>query len=251
MYPPERHREILNRTREHGRAEVRELARSLSVTPETIRRDLAALERDGLVERVHGGVITKIDPAPVVPVAASEQAAREEGIAKLAVRELPVAGSVFLDGGGAAQRLAELLPTERELTVVTHSLLIASLIADRTAASLHLLGGRVHEGSLTTTGRWTLDAIDWVFVDVAFIAADGVTPGGGITVSDPGAAEVGRALVGAARRTVVLADHTRFGHDAPEHLAELGSVDLVLCDAELDARYAEVITASGPRIELA
>ncbi|PSK95680.1 DeoR family transcriptional regulator [Murinocardiopsis flavida] len=248
MYPPERHREILHRTREHGRANVRDLARVLSVTPETIRRDLAFLERDGLVERVHGGAIAAGD---TVPEPASVRAAAAAAIAQRAVHELPADGPVFLGGGEATARLAELLPEGRELTVVTPSIEIASLVAGHGRAALHLLGGGMNEATLTAEGPWALRAVSTVFVDVAFIAAAGVTADGGVTASGTGAAEVERALIGAARRTVVLADHTRFGSDAPAYVAGLDSVDLVLSDAGLDARYAEQITASGPRIELA
>jgi len=55
VFAEERHQEILQRARENGRVDVASLAAELDVTPETVRRDLSALERAGLVRRVHGG----------------------------------------------------------------------------------------------------------------------------------------------------------------------------------------------------
>lgn len=255
VYPPERRQEIVRRTRGQGRTEVGALARALSVTPETIRRDLTALEDRHLLRRVHGGAVavTGSGPEPGAPEQEHDpaRAAREQRIAEAALRALPDSGSILLDACGAATRLAELLPADRELTVVTPSLVVASRLARRPGLCLHLLGGQVRERTLATAGRWAARAIGDMFVDVAFMTVQGITPDHGLTVRDPAAADIKRALIGAARRTVVLADHNGFGRVEPAHVADLGAVDLVIGDAGLDSRSAAQITASGPRIELA
>src|SRR5436309_10880091 len=127
MYAEERHQLIVERARRAGRVDVTRLAAELQVTGETIRRDLTALERHGLLRRVHGGAIP-VERLGFEPGLAQRAAARteeKERIAKAALAELPQEGSILLDAGTTTCRLAEMLPADRELTVVTNHLTIA------------------------------------------------------------------------------------------------------------------------------
>ncbi len=110
VYAPERHQEILGRARIEGRVDVTSLARELDVTPETIRRDLTALERHGLVRRVHGGAIPVERLGFERDLADREglQSAEKDRIAKAALDEVPDGGSIILDAGSTTVRLAEL-----------------------------------------------------------------------------------------------------------------------------------------------
>ncbi|MFC7329465.1 DeoR/GlpR family DNA-binding transcription regulator [Marinactinospora rubrisoli] len=255
LYAPERHQEILTRARERGRINVRRLAQALEVAPETIRRDLAALERHGMLRRVHGGAMP-VDPAwppPFGPLADEGDAATstvEERVARTALATIPDSGAILLDAGSITPRLAALLPRDRDLTVITASLHVAALVADRPGIHLHVLGGRVLGRSPAATGPWTISGLDDLWADVAFLEADGITPDG-VTATDPDRADVQRSLLRAARRAVVLADHSKFGGEEPAAVTTLDAVDRVVSDTDLDPQMAEAITAAGTRIELA
>ncbi|NYE49526.1 DeoR family fructose operon transcriptional repressor [Spinactinospora alkalitolerans] len=253
VYAPERHREIVSRARERGRIEVRNLAESLSVTPETIRRDLTELERLGMLRRVHGGAIP-VEHRLVGQAGTDGEAApgaQEQRIAKAALAELPDGGSVILGADAATSRLAELLPTDTAPTVVTRSVPVAALVASLPNVSLHVLGGLVRGRTPATGGEWTIGAAGGVFVDAAFMGADAITPDHGLSTSDADEARITRALIGAAARTVVLADHSRFGRAEPVHVAPIDAVDLVISDSGLDSGTAGEVATAGPRIELA
>lgn len=250
MYATERQQEILARARRDGRAEVKDLADALDVTPETVRRDLTALERRGLLRRVHGGAIPveRLGIEPAVADRESRMAGQKERIAKAALDELPDGGSIILDAGTTTIRLAEMLPTERELTVVTHSLPVAMLLAARPNITLHLLGGTVRGRTLAAVGPWAENAMADVYADVAFLGTNGLTTERGLTTPDLVEARVKRALVAAARRTVVLTDHTKFGRVDFAHVAPLSAVDTLITDSELEPDLAEEIEAAGPRV---
>lgn len=250
MYATERQQEILTRARLDGRVEVRELAEVLDVTPETVRRDLTALERRGLLHRVHGGAIPveRLGFEPAVADRESVMAGQKERIAKAALDELPDGGAIILDAGTTTIRLAELLPTDRELTVVTHSLPIAMLLAARPTVTVHLLGGTVRGRTLAAVGAWTEQAVRDVYADVAFLGTNGLTVEQGLTTPDLVEAGVKRALVAASRRTVVLADHTKVGRSEFAQVAPLSVVDTVISDTELEPELAEEIEAAGPRV---
>ncbi len=108
MYAPERHQEILAAARAEGRVDVNALARALEGTPETVRRDLSALERHGLVRRVHGGAIPveRLGFEPAIADREGHLAGEKERIAKLALEQLPDMGSNILDAGTTTIRLA-------------------------------------------------------------------------------------------------------------------------------------------------
>ena len=170
MYATERQQQILDLARRDGRVEHQELAESLDVTPETVRRDLTVLERRGLVRRTHGGAIPveRLGFEPAVPDREGRMAGQKERIAKAALDEVPDGGAVLLDAGTTTVRLAELLPNDRELTVVTHALPVATVLATRPNVTLHLLGGTVRGRTLAAVGAWTEQAMRDIYADVAF-----------------------------------------------------------------------------------
>ncbi|MDO8105657.1 DeoR/GlpR family DNA-binding transcription regulator [Isoptericola sp. b441] len=250
MYATERQQEILSKARLDGRVEVRELADQLDVTPETVRRDLTALERRGLLHRVHGGAIPveRLGFEPAVSEREAVMAAQKERIARAALDELPDGGAIILDAGTTTARLAELLPADRELTVVTHGLPIAMALAGRPHLSVHLLGGVIRGRTLAAVGTWTERDVRDVYADVVFLGINGLTVEQGLTTPDLVEAGVKRALVAAARRTVVLADHTKIGRSEFAHVAPLSAVDTVITDTDLDLELAEEIEQTGTRV---
>ena len=247
VYAPERHQLILAAARADGRVDVTALSHRLDVTPETVRRDLTTLERRGLVRRVHGGAIPveRLGVEPGLADRESSHAQQKDRIAKLAVDELPDGGSIVLDAGTTTARLAELLPTDRELTVVTHSLPIALLLASRPGITLHLVGGLVRWRTLAAVGGWASQAIAEIHADVTFLGTNGITVEHGLTTPDLAEAQVKRALVDAARRTVVLADHSKVGRADFALVAPLHRVDTLITDSEVDVELAEEIEAAG------
>jgi DeoR family fructose operon transcriptional repressor len=250
VYAPERHQQILAVARTEGRVDVGELSRSLSVTPETVRRDLTVLERHGLVRRVHGGAIPveRLGFEPGIPDREGLLSAEKERIAKLALDQLPDGGSIILDAGTTTIRLAEMLPIDRELTVVTHSLPIAMLLATRPNINLHLLGGIVRGRTLAAVGDWTLRALQEIYADVAFLGTNGITVAQGLTTPDIVEAYVKRALIGASRRTVVLADHTKVGRADFIRVAPLDAVDTLITDSEVDRELMEELMTAGTEV---
>jgi DeoR family fructose operon transcriptional repressor len=250
VYALERHQKILSRARGKGRVEVRQLADDLDVTPETVRRDLTAIERLGVLRRVHGGAVPMERLGVELGVADREErlTGQKERIAKAALNELPDGGSIIIDAGTTTIHLARLLPTDRELVVVTHALPVANLLVSWPNVTLCLLGGVVRPRTLAAIGDWTRHNLADVFADVAFVGTNGITATHGLTTPDLGEAAVKRALIAAARRTVVLADHTKFGREDFAHVCDLEAIDTVISDSELADAMAEEIQGSGPAV---
>jgi DeoR family fructose operon transcriptional repressor len=248
MYAEERQQQILETARRDGRADVNVLAESLDVTPETVRRDLTVLERHGLVRRVHGGAIPveRLGFEPDVPTRSERLVTEKERIAKAALDEVPNEGAIVIDAGTTTLRLAELLPTDRELTVVTNSLQVGTIVSSRRNITTYIVGGRIRGRTMANTGEWALQSLKGLFVDVAFLGTNGLDVKRGLTTPDQAEAAVKRAFLHCARRTVVLTDHSKIGQVHFSHVADLGDIEKVITDSGLDEETAAEIEAAGP-----
>lgn len=250
MYAEERQQEIVRLARSNGRVDVATLAGTLQVTTETIRRDLTVLERAGVLRRVHGGAIPaeRLGFEPALATRDSVLIHEKERIAAMALAEVPPEGSIILDAGSTTARLAEALPTDRELTVVVNSPVIATLLGSRPNLNVLLLGGRLRARTLATVEDWALRAIANVYVDVAFLGTNGCSVRRGLTTPDPAEASVKRAMIAAARRTVLLADHTKFGNDHFARFGSLTDLDLIVTDSDVDDDLAVEMENAGVRV---
>ncbi|MFD5316130.1 DeoR/GlpR family DNA-binding transcription regulator [Streptomyces sp. NPDC127098] len=253
MYAPERQQAILRLARERGRAEVLALADEFQVTAETVRRDLKTLVRAGVLRRVHGGAIPvgRLDFEPDLSEREATAVAEKERIALAALAELPDEGSVILDAGSTTAALAAALPLDASLTVVTHALPLAARLADHPGIELHVVGGRVRHRTRAAVDSWALRTYGEITADVLFLATNGFAPDSGLTTPDLAEAAVKRALIGAARRVVLLADSRKFGQ---EHFARFGAlrqVDVLVTDTGLGEADARAIEATGTEVRRA
>jgi DeoR family fructose operon transcriptional repressor len=250
MYAEERQREILIAARTEGRVDVVSLATQHGVTTETVRRDLTVLERAGLLKRVHGGAIPveRLGFEPGLSARDSVMTVEKERVAKAALAEVPEEGAILLDAGTTTRRLAEAIPTDRELTVVVNSPPLAVILASKPSVSVIMLGGRVRGRTLATVDDGALQPLRQLHVDVAFMATNGLSVERGLTTPDPAEASTKRAMIAAARRTILLADHTKVGNDYLARFGDLDDVDLFITDSGLDPTVYEELELAGLRV---
>ncbi|RKS75490.1 DeoR family fructose operon transcriptional repressor [Motilibacter peucedani] len=250
LYSLERQQAALALLAERGRLDAAELAAHLGVTTETVRRDLIALEREGRLRRVHGGAVPlhglDFEPAVAARTGAAEE---KERIARAALAHLPRGGSVLLDAGSTVQRLAELLPADAELRVFTGALPVATVLLARPGTEVHLLGGRVRRTTLTSVDEWAVRALQELNVDVAFLGTNGISAARGCTTPDPAEAAVKRAMLGAARRRVLLADSGKVGAVSSHQHAALADIDLLVTDTGLAGEALDDVRATGLALE--
>ena len=256
MYAEERQQAIADRVRADGRAAVADLAVEFDVTSETVRRDLAVLERAGHVQRVHGGAVRAGAIAVIgeqgIDVRETSNTEQKAAIGRAAVRFLPPSGgSVFFDAGTTTYQAALNLPTDRRLTLITNSIPIAGVLAGYDDADLHVLGGRVRGLTQATVGADTVAALDGLRVTTAFVGANGISEHHGLSTPDPDEAAIKRAMVRSADRVVVLADSSKMGREDLAGFADLDDVDVIITDAGIDPRTSAVFSARGIEMVIA
>jgi DeoR family transcriptional regulator, fructose operon transcriptional repressor len=255
MYAEERQQAIASLVISQGRASVAELAQAYDVTTETVRRDLAMLDRAGVVRRVHGGAVP-LRALHIVEQGVGERettrAQYKDAIAAAATEFFPLSGaSMLLDAGTTTGRIAALLPGDRELVVVTNSVPIAARLAGMPSVSLHVLGGRVRGLTQAAVGEQTLRVLDTLRVDVAFIGTNAVSARHGLSTPDSEEAAVKRAMVGSANYVVVVADSSKIGREDFVSFAPISRVDVLITDSEVSAADREQFSGHGVEVVVA
>jgi len=253
VYAIQRQAWLIERARTDGRVEVASTCAELSVAPETIRRDLNELERQGLLRRVHGGAvpIERLGFEGNIKRRAARHQTEKARIAHAALPLLGNADSIYLDEGSTVQVFAEALHVEHRLTVVTNSLLSASVLAARPQVTVMLLGGRVRSKTLGTLDHWAAGMLADLVIDLAVMGANGVSVERGLTCPGPAVAAVKRAACGAARRRILLADRTKLGADSFVRYARLRDLEAIVTDRGAEATHVRAIRDAGVDVILA
>ena len=255
MYPEERQQAIAATVMSQGRASVADLAQAYDVTTETVRRDLAVLDRAGLLRRVHGGAVPVralhlVEPS--VDERESTRAGHKHAIASAATEFIPQSGAtVLFDAGTTTARVAALLPPDRELLIVTNSVPIAARLASLTSVSLQLLGGQVRGLTQATVGERAVGMLESLRVDIAFIGTNGISVRHGLSTPDPGEAAVKRAMVACANFVVVVADSSKIGREEFVSFAPIDRVDVLVTDSEITPEDRAALTEHGVDVVVA
>lgn len=248
----ERQALMLDRLRASGRLEATALAREFGISTETIRRDLIALEQAGWLQRVHGGAVLEASSGPVPDVRQREalMTREKEAIAKLAVELVPVGALVLIDAGTTTRAFAEVYPLDRATTVVTPSLKVATTLLERSAASVHTLGGDISLRTWAEGGSWTLRALESITAEVVFLGCSGFSADRGATTSDSVDGEVKRGMVACARRRIVLADSSKIGSRHLTSFAELDKINVLITGRRADPHELERIAAAAVEVRI-
>ncbi|MEZ0071974.1 DeoR/GlpR family DNA-binding transcription regulator [Planotetraspora sp. GP83] len=257
MLAPQRQQAILDLVRANGAVRVGDLVREFGVSDMTIRRDLEVLAERGLVAKVHGGATAMSSGSTEEPGFAAksvQQRAEKEAIARCAAAMVGPGTAVALSAGTTTWTLAHHLIDTPGLTVVTNSVRVAEVFyrSGRKDQTVVLTGG-IRTPSDALVGPVAVAAIRLLNVDILLLGVHGMSTHAGFTTPNLMEAETDRALVGAARRLVVLADHTKWGTIGISTIAHLDEADVLITDAGLDEpaqralgeQVGELITVEG------
>jgi DeoR/GlpR family transcriptional regulator of sugar metabolism len=236
---------ILDEVRRRGGVRVNELTRKLGVSDMTVRRDLDALARQGVVEKVHGGAVPLVEASthePGFEAKSGLELTAKEDIARVAAELVAPGTAIALSGGTTTYALAHQLLDVPDLTVVTNSVRVADvfhsaqrLSGQRQGAATVVLTGGVRTPSDSLVGPVADQAIAALHFDVLFLGVHGISVEAGLSTPNLAEAETNRRLVQSARRVVVVADHTKWGTVGLSSFAALDQVDTLVTDAGLPA----------------
>lgn len=218
--------------RANGAVSLRELARVVQTSEVTVRRDVRALEAEGLLDRRHGGAVLPggFTRESGFPQKSHLATAEKTAIADLAAGLVSEGEAVVVGAGTTTQELARRLARVPGLTVVTNSLLVAQALAHANRVEVVMTGGTLRGSNYALVGSGAEQSLQGLRVSRAFLSGSGLTAERGLSTSNMLSASVDRALVQAASEVVVLADHGKLGTDTMFQTVPAGSITRLVTD---------------------
>lgn len=244
--------EILGLLSTRESVSLSEFSTALGISPATVRRDLADLEYQRLLRRTHGGA-TMIDSRAELPVALRDTQFLEAKhlIAMHAATLIPPERhAVALSGGSTTAQVARALSHHHDLTIITNSLTIATLVTSYPQLKVIMTGGSLRHQSLELVGILAENTFNAVNVGTAILGTDGITAAGGVTTHDETEARTNHAMVTHAQRTIVVADGSKIGRLAMAQVVGLDQVDILVTDDSADPVALADIERAGVTVHL-
>ena len=246
MLKSDRIKEILQQLLRDGEVTVLQIAARFNTSTATVRRDLADLERAGLLRKTHGGAI-QVEPMFYEPFRYLSSFVREEQCHAAEKRRIGLAGAeivkdgetIALGAGTTTTQVGRSLRHRKGITVVTNALNIAMELSHRANLKIIVTGGSMSSDSFALTGSLGIAAVGEMFYDKAFIGVDGIHPDHGLTTNCPDQSSVHRAMIRQSRQRIVVADHSKIGNVGTTLIAPITNVDLIITDESASQKLSE------------
>lgn len=248
MFSAQRQAEILRIVRAKQTCTISELAGTFSVSDETIRRNIGPLIAEGLLTRVHGGVMQperdRIDEAPFQRRMLDNQLAKR-AIAACVAELVEDGDSVMLDGGSTCVHVAEALRAHSRLTVVTNSAEIGRMLAPCNDNRVFMAGGALRPDDSSAVDESALAFMRQFHVRYAIASVTAIDAQGRFMDSLPADATLSVAMFSQAEQRIVVADHTKFGHSALVHAFGPDGADILITDKAPTPALAQIFAAAA------
>lgn len=240
-----RRRLILEQLQSRKAVKTSELSEAFSVSPMTIRNDLNTLAEQGQLVRIHGGALVRewLTAEPSYQDKANLNRAEKERIGQQAANLIEEGMAVFIGNGTTTMEIIKHLPRDRRVRIFTNALNHAIEVAQLPQAEVFVIGGHLRGVSLAMVGRLAHQALEGVYFDLAFLGVNGISMDYGLTIPSLEEAETAAEVTRHTQRTVIVADHTKFGIVAHGKIADIADIDAIITDNGLEPRCRELLAS--------
>lgn len=242
------------------RVDNNDLAKMFGVSIATVRRDLDQLEADGSIRRIYGGaeIVDSIALPKVmeeVPLwQIREDASQKEkcAIAKRVVEKIPDACTVFIDSGTTAYEVAKLLVHRKDLTILTNSLRVATLLGTYPNLQAYCIGGIIKYDMLATAGILASECLAFFpSIDVCVFSADGFIPSWGIREYSMETAMLKKAVADQSKIVIAALDHSKFNIAASAPICRTSQINIIVTDPAAPATDIAYLRNNGVEVVIA
>ena len=251
--PAERQKKMMEYIEAHTSAQIPELAEKFHVSEATVRRDLDDLDQQGALRRTHGGAI-KVDRSTSYESVYSEKInlmlEEKHRIAEHAAQLVHPGDTVLIDSGTTTFFIAQALAHHENLTIITNDLYIAYQTPIHASSMLIVTGGTRRQGRQELVGSIPESFVRDSHVDVAFIGVDGIDLTGGVTNANFTEVGLKRLMLRSAARSVIVADHTKFGRVALARICDLREVSLLITDRGIENEALTRLKKLGVQVDV-
>jgi DeoR/GlpR family transcriptional regulator of sugar metabolism len=248
-FTEERQQKIVEHINQKGRVKVEELSGFFNVTGMTIRRDLLALENQGLLYRAHGGAIKRerrsIWQMSSLQTRLCQNEEEKERIALCVAQMIQDGESIMIDGGSTTTKVARRLTGKRNLLIVTNALTIGELLLELEDSKVILTGGELFKETNALMGNATEAAISSYRADKSIIGVSGLVPGEGCFSAIPQEAEIKNRMLQNSQKRIVVADSSKVGTRAFYFFCDFTKIDVLVTDRNIKKNDLAMLKKTG------
>ncbi|WP_170788543.1 DeoR/GlpR family DNA-binding transcription regulator [Ruegeria lacuscaerulensis] len=246
-----RQSDILEVARQDGRVMVEELAQRFDVTVQTIRRDLSELADMGKLDRVHGGAVLRSGVSNIgYEDRRALNADTKVQIAQACAQDIPDGASLFMNIGTSTEAVARQLLNHKDLMVVTNNMNVANILVENPNCQIVVAGGVLRRSDGGLVGDLTITTIEQFKFDYAVIGCSALDAAGDLLDFDFQEVKVSQTIIAQARRSLLVADHSKFQRTAPARIASLTNVDVFYTDQPLAEDLAKKCAEWNTKVKL-
>jgi DeoR/GlpR family transcriptional regulator of sugar metabolism len=230
------------------------LCEKLQVTAVTIRRDLEALEREGLLVRSHGGAVSRMSSTnfqPSYDALLRSNTEEKLQIARAAEQFILDGDTVFLEGSTTVLELARLLARRQRLTVVTNSPSIVCELQHSPGVVVMCTGGALLKDTFYLSGEWTQRALSEIRLDKAILGVSAIDPHYGVSTASHDEAQIKKMIIRAAKTRIALADNGKFGKQSFAYVGPVTDIGILVTDSKTEARHIKDLRDFGVQVTVA
>lgn len=232
MLKEERFQQILDKLSKDQKVTLKTLSSQLNVSDYTIRRDLKELTNQGLLKAVRGGAVPHSPTPHHFADRLNYQSKIKQAIAQKALPLLHPGQVIVFDGGTTAMAIASFLPRELQITVVTNSFPIVTVLESHPNIDVLFAGGRLHKSAFTSIGHDAIRFFKNVRADIYFMGICSIHPTIGVTTINYEEAEVKKAIVEVSKQVVALAPHQKINTAEAFFICPASSVQTIITDED-------------------
>lgn len=251
MFANQRQREIQSLLKARGAVTVAELTERFGTSVETVRRDLLAMEKEHLLNRVHGGAVAVTEMMPYLPLEQRnrEQSSQKDALARVAASLVKEGDYIAIGTGSTPMHFAqELKKRLRSLTVVTYSLSVFEILKGTPGFRLILLGGQFIPEENTFYGQLTLDMLDTLHVQKSFVFPSAISLEHGICGYEETLYPMQQKLLRCCDQAYILADSSKFERTALYKVSDTRPEYIYVSDPELPEQLRNLYAENGIRV---
>lgn len=231
-------------------ASVSKLAETLYVSEATIRRDLIHMDNLGLIRRTHGGAMMTNNTAQESSFALreAENLTAKKTICSLAVQHITDHSVIYMDSSSTIMPIIPMLQRFHHLTVITHGIRTALLLANLENIDVFVAGGKVGNFSNSILGNSVIEFYEHINAEIALLSCSGINEKGDITDNSIEHAKIKRTIINKSSQVFMLVDHTKFDHTMMNTTFKLKDVDYLITDQTPSDHYLSIIDASNCKL---
>ncbi|HEY0055258.1 MAG TPA: DeoR/GlpR family DNA-binding transcription regulator [Pedobacter sp.] len=231
MLKEERQSYIIKQINLHNKVLSSDLSAELSVSEDTIRRDLNELAENGKILKVYGGALSKSFHSPFTERETYAKDSKKE-IAKKALKLIKEEMVLLVGGGTTMIEIARMIPKDLKCTFFTISPLVALELVENTNISVVLLGGQLSANSHITTGSMLINQLSDIHVDLCFLGTNGLSIEGGISDSDMEVVQVKKAMLKCAKKTAIISIAEKLDSVQKLKVCNLNTIHYLITDLD-------------------